>query len=259
MWIDTAINEYYKFLKAQTRIMQGTGWIIISTPFLGLFNDAIEIYCKENNGIIILSDDGKTLNDLEMMGVSSSRSQKRKEVIDKILLNYGVSIDNNGELITQSTLKDFPQKKHNLLSAIMEISDMYMLARQNVFSVFKEDVRGFLDEQDIIYTPQFISKGSTGLEFTFDFQIARKEKEIVINTFNSINKTNLSKFLFSWDDIKETRQRITQKTLYSLAIINDEEKEIKTEYLDALAAKNSDYILWSKRHSEANIRKIKAA
>lgn len=259
-WVDSAIHDYYTFLKENTEVIKSTntGWVIISTPFTGLFNDAIDIYCKENNGTITLSDDGKTLHDLELSGASITRSPKRKEFIDKVLLNYGISLDAD-ELAVKSTLKEFPQKKHNLISAIMEISDMYMLARQNVLSVFQEDVRNYLEEIDIIYTPQFISKGSTGLEFTFDFQIARKDREIVINTFNTINKSNLMKFLFSWGDIKETRQRITQKELVSLAVINNVERDIRGEYLEALRSKGSDFILWTDRHKLENVHKIKVA
>ena len=259
-WVDTAIQDYYKFLKEQTAIIQNsqTGWTIISTPFIGLFNDTIDIFCKESSGIITLSDDGKTIRDLELCGATISRSQKRKEIIDKTILNYGVRFE-NGELVTQATMKDFPQKKHNLISAIIEIADMYMLAKQNVLAVFKEDVKNYLDDQDVIYTPQFISKGSTGLEFTFDFQIAYRDREIVINTFNTINKTNLSKFLFSWDDIRENRQRVAQKEIISLAVINNDDREIRDEYLEALRAKGSDFILWTERYKKENLCKIKVA
>ena len=58
---------------------------------------------------------------------------------------------------------------------------MAMMAKHNVNSIFKEDVKVYLDEQKIIYTPQFIAKGTSGLEFTFDFQIAGHQKELVIN------------------------------------------------------------------------------
>jgi hypothetical protein len=49
-----------------------------------------------------------------------------------------------------------------------------MMAKHTVSSLFKEDVKFYFDEQNIIYTPQFIAKGSTGIEFNFDFQIAGK-------------------------------------------------------------------------------------
>lgn len=122
------------------------------------------------------------------------------------------------------------------------------LAKHTVSSLFKEDVKTYLDEQKIIYTPQFIAKGSTGIEFTFDFQIAGRQKELVIKSFNSLNKINVPNFLFSWEDIKPAREKISGKELKGLAIVNDTDKEIKTEYLDALKSKGADYILWEQRH-----------
>jgi len=249
IWINNSITEYYKWLRDSTLIEKNeeTGWYAITTPFIGLFNDNIEIYVKLNDGKLLLSDDGQTLSNLKLVGSSITQSPKRKEWLDMILLNYGVTL-NNGELQAEGNEKDFNQKKHNLLCAISEISDMAMLAKHTVSSLFKEDVRGFFDEQNIIYTPQFIAKGSTGIEFTFDFQIARKQEELVIKSFNSLNKMNVPTFLFGWEDIKSVREKVSGKQLRGLAIINDIEKEVKQEYIGALESKGADVVMWSRRY-----------
>jgi len=163
------------------------------------------------------------------------------------------------EFQVEANENNFAQKKHNLISAISEINDMYMLAQHTVAPVFREDVQNYLEEQAVIYTPQFISRGKTGLEFTFDFQVAYRSKEIVIKSFNSMNKLNLPNFLFAWEDIKETREKVTGKQVVALAVVNDEERIIQNDYLDALKSKNADFILWSQRHRSENIQKIKPA
>jgi len=190
-WINNLMGDYHTFLKRKTIITDdgSSDWVEISTPFVGLFNDAIDIYAKKKENKVILSDDGNTLRNLELSGLEISRSPKRKEILDRILINYGVKISKD-ELTIEATEKDFPQKKLNLIAAISETSDMYYLAKHTVASVFKEDVKNYMDEQKLIYTPYFISKESTGLEFTFDFQIAYRNTEIVIKSFNSINKSN---------------------------------------------------------------------
>jgi hypothetical protein len=259
-WINSLMNDYYAFLKEKTLVTASTSsdWVEISTPFVGLFNDTVDIYAKKEGNKIILSDDGNTLRDLELSGLEISRSPKRKEILDRILITYGVRISND-ELTTEATERDFPQKKLNLIAAISETADMYYLARHTVSSVFREDVKAYLDEQELIYTPYFISKGSTGLEFTFDFQIAYRNTEIVIKSFNSINKMNLPHFLFTWEDIKKVREQQTQKELIGLAVINDVDREVSEEYLSALESKGAQHILWSQRHNPDNIRKLKAA
>lgn len=258
-WIEESINNYYNWLKEKTFVSTDatTGWSSITTPFVGLFNDCIEIYAKKKNGNIILSDDGATLANLELAGTPILRSAKRKEWLEMILLNYGISLQGN-ELQSIGNEKNFNQKKHNLICAISEVSDMAMMAKHTVSSIFNEDVKEYLDEQNIIYTPHFIAKGTTGIDFTFDFQIAGKKNELVLKSFNSLNKINVPNFLFGWDDIKETRQKISGKELKGLAIINDTEKKIKSEYIDALESKGADYLLWSKRNQPEFIKKLVA-
>jgi hypothetical protein len=256
-WIDKLIIDYYAFLKGRTEIVTDTGteWAIISTPFVGAFNDTLDIYIKKSNGTIILSDDGDTLKNLDLQGVSTIHSAKRKSMLESVLLTYGISFVDD-EFTVEATESNFAQKKHNFIMAISEINDMYMLSKQSISSIFKDDVRDFLDEQEITYTPQFISKGQTGLEFTFDFQIAYKTKEIVIKSFNSLNKINVPNFLFTWDDIKPVRQQVSHKTIVGVALINDTDREVSTEYLDALRSKDANYILWSERHKPENRSKL---
>ena len=93
-WIDQLINDYYRFLKQKTVITEAqlSDWVEISTPFTDVFNDTIDIYVKKQNEKIILSDDGKTIRNLELSGIEISRSQNRKDILDKILLNYGITL-----------------------------------------------------------------------------------------------------------------------------------------------------------------------
>lgn len=258
-WVNTYVDNYYDWLREKTFIQKdsNTDWFLINTPFVGAFNDTIEIYAQKNGSHLRLSDNGETMSNLELQGLHIQGSKRRRAILDTILLNYGVRAEND-ELTIESNIDNFSQSKHNFLSAIIEVNDLYVLSKHNVASIFKEDVRNYLDSHDIIYTPDFISKGTTGLEFNFDFQIAKKDKEIVIKSFNTINKSNLPTFLFSWDDIKPVREKITKKNVQAIAIINDTDKEVRTEFLDALKAKNADYILWSERESEKSKELISA-
>jgi hypothetical protein len=67
---------------------------------------------------------------------------------------------------------------------------------------------------------------------------------------------NLPHFLFAWEDIKGTREKQVKKEVIGLAIINDEGKEIKPEYLEALQTKDAAHILWSQRHTQESVKKL---
>ena len=135
----------------------------------------------------------------------------------------GVELIDN-ELHCVATKDNFPQMKHNMLCAMMELSDMEMMAQSTVYSLFRDDVRSFFDRMDVVYTPQFIMKGSTGIEFTFDFQIAGRKQETVVK---------------------------------SMAIVNDAALKIKPEYVSALESYGCDIILWSQKDSPEVAEKIR--
>ena len=257
-WLDNAINEYVTFLKSHLKKSDlQNGWFSITTPFLNMFNDCIEIYCRKDDDIITLSDGKETLRNLELFGVNISRSKIKKSILSSILLNYGITLQ-DGELIAKTSMKGFGQTKHNLICCITEISDMYMLSKPTVASAFIEDIDKFFRENKIIATPNFMSKGATGLEFNFAYQIAGMDEEILIDAFNIINRPNLAKFIFDWNDIRDARQAKARKEVRGLAIINDE-KEVDRKYLDALIAKGTDYILFSERLKPENLQKLTAA
>ena len=257
-WIEDRITDYYKWLRerAQIRTDETTGWSVISTPFLGAYNDPLEIYFRQDKDNIELSDDGVTLDNLNQLGVTINRSLKRKEWLDYILHNYGVILEDN-ELRTRATIENFPQKKHSLLCAMLEISEMEILAQNNVATIFKEDVKSFFDKYDLVYTPQFIMKGSTGIEFTFDFQFAGRKKETVVKSFNTLNKINVPNFLFTWNDIKPVREGEAGKEVNSLAIVNDVAAKLKPEYINALKAYGCGYVPWSQKDSPETIKLFK--
>lgn len=257
-WITECIDQYYDWLRKNTFLQADsqTGWTSISTPFTGLFNDAIEIFVKREGDIIMLSDDGVTLRNLGLVGVNVNRAGKRKEWLEYVLLNYGITLD-SGELRVEAKMTDFAQKKHNLICAISELSDMEISAKHIVSSLFIEDIRKYLNEQEVIYTPQFIAKGKTGIDFTFDFQLAGRNKEMVIKSFNTLNRLNVPNFLFGFEDIKSLRETATSKELLSLAIVNDEDRDIKPEFISAFESKDVDILYWSKRNSPDSLQLLK--
>lgn len=248
-WIEERISDYYSWLRDSTVIREDriTGWFAVATPFTGQFNDDIEIFVKKDGDDILMSDDGDTLSNLCLSGVDVMRSVKRREYLNKILLDYGVSVDDDGELTVKATVSDFAQKKHALLCAIMEVSDMEVLARDNVTSIFYEDVKAFLDSRGVVYTPDFIARGKSGLDFTFDFQIAGKKEELFIKSFASVKQNSVENFLFGLQDVRQVRAGVSRKGLRSLAIVNDTDAEPQKRLLDALNSYDTGILLWSER------------
>ena len=258
-WLLDGINEYFEWLKKRTFVSQddATGWSVISTPFVGLFNDTIDIFAKQNpDGTIALSDDGNTLNNLELFGVGFKNTTGRKSILDRVKLNYGVSISKDLELTKVVDKADFVQGKHDMLRAMLELSDMLNLTTHRVSAVFKEDVKNLFYEKEMTVTPDFIVSGRSGIRFTFDYLIAKPRKETVVQVFNNFDKANLATFLFGVDEVKAAREQISEKRFEPIAIINDVDNKARKELLDALQNREMTYLLWSEHESPNFIQRL---
>ena len=258
-WVNEGVNEYYEWLKKRTFVSQDdvTGWSVISTTFVGLFNDTIDIFVKTlADDKIILSDDGNTLNNLELVGVSFKSSTGRKDILERVKLNYGVAISRDFEITKTVNKADFVQAKHDILRAMLELSDMVNMSTHRVSSLFHDDVKNLFHQRKLNVTPGFIVSGRSGIRFTFDYLIAKPETEIVLQTFNHLDRANLATFLFGVDEVKTVREQISEKVFQPVALVNDEDNKVRDEYLDALRYRNIDYMLWSERDRSDFLNKI---
>ena len=55
--------------------------------------------------------------------------------------------------------------------------------------------------------------------FTFDFQIAGRNTEILVNTFNTLQKANLAVFVLAYDSIKAAREELTGKKCCGFPVV----------------------------------------
>lgn len=91
------LESYYDWLKKRYVIKRHPTSDEIITPFLDNINDNISIYVDRlKNGQILLNDDGYTLNNLEMMGISITDT--RKKLLESICKQFSINIINNDTL-----------------------------------------------------------------------------------------------------------------------------------------------------------------
>lgn len=241
------LDDYYNWLRSKTHIIEDeqTDWTAIATPFTGIFNDGIEIYCKRKNGKWILSDGGETINLLEESGVSISRSPKKKQFVDGIVKNYGVN-ESKGEFYVEANIENFLQKKHYLLQAILELHDLEYLSEKTVRSLFKEDVENHLNEKRIIHVRDVKFAGYNGLDYHFDFHFPKFDKEIVLKASEQLRQSTISSFVYSWQNVKKLREEHNKKSFEATILVNDLSHEPKSDLMEALAIEGVQTHRWSK-------------
>lgn len=261
-WIEEQIKSYHDFLIDNTIVkeIKDSDWSEIHTPHLGLFNDYITLYVKKDHNQFILSDDAETLSNLEMAGYNLLKHPTRKGQLDAVLRTYGIKSGNRGELSVLADSKSFAQRQFNLISAIIELNSFALLAKSKSGSLFKEDVKTFLEaDLGLVVTLEFIGRGESGLEFTFDFLQATRTEERFIKSIPAANSATISHYLFAFEDLASYRTRITGKRQAGIAILDDKNGTVDQTLINALTFKRSEYVLWSRRHEPESIALLKAA
>ncbi|MDN3509992.1 MAG: DUF1828 domain-containing protein [Candidatus Jettenia sp.] len=139
----------------------------LTTPFVDRHNDYLQIYIKATPSGLLLTDDGYIIRDLEISGLEFN-TERRKNELYNILNGLGVKL--HGDCLEVEARPDnFPQKKHNLLQAMLAINDLFVLTPAKVASFFKEDVERFLSLHDIRFTKDINFIGKSGFNHHFDF------------------------------------------------------------------------------------------
>jgi len=217
-------NEYIDWLKSQLKSAQRSHgeYTEITTPFLDRHNDKIQIYITKNKNEYCLTDAGEILNDLLCSGVDLS-SGKRKSLLEVTLRGFGIT-EKDGELITKVNVGDknsLGLHMNNLIQAMLSVSDLFYTSKEQAFSFFFDDVKDWLDINNVRYIPNIQLIGRSSLSYKFDFAIPKSKNnpERLLRIMNTPNKSITQQILWSWTDTKINRKE--ESRLY--VVINDQE------------------------------------
>lgn len=140
MDIQGLINSYITWLKREMTFKQIGEYYKITTPYLDNANDYLDIYVKQEKDNIYFTDDGYILNNLEMRGINITG--KCKQHIERILCQYDIELK-NGELVTESSIDLFAQKKHLFIQALLRIDDIFNVSKNKNVSSFIDEIHSF--------------------------------------------------------------------------------------------------------------------
>lgn len=252
---DNFIEGYLNWLRQSmsARVLPGTDYIEITTPFMDRHNDYTEIFIKPVDGNRYLATDGgAVLNDLELSGVNINTT-KRKELFQQILNGFGVK-ENNGELTVTFTKEEAPRAKNNLLQAMLAVDDMFFLSDASVKGLFLEDVRKFIEKENIISIEDIQITGKSGLNQRFDFALPKvnSNPERYVKLINKLESRSVPNIIFSWTDIANTRREKPEL----IAFINDR-NGMPLKLVNALQSYGVHVVGWEDR--EANLSLFKSA
>lgn len=235
-WIDRKI----KFIPSEA-----SDYITITTPFLDMYNDYIElIVFQDKDNQFVISDDGYTLNELGLLDVDLSKKSKRKEYFNSILLNFGVK-DLNEELIIKfDSLNEFPEAQNRLTQCMLQVFDLLKTSKNNIIQYFKEDVSNYFVDNNIPVGEDFSLLGKSGRNSKFDIVIGRtkERQQQAIKVVNTPTTANITNPLFRIIDVREN-----QPNTKFAVIANNIDHSISGDFKSAFQNYNVPVYAWSDR------------
>ncbi len=238
------IDAYVDWLRKGLAVERLGAACELTTPFLDRHNDHLQIYAVREDGKIILTDDGYILSDLRTSG-TDLKSGKRRDVLKSLLNGFGVQTDGR-QLKVEASSQNLGQRVHSLVQAMLAVNDMFVLAKPRVATLFWEDVRSFLDVNDVRYNPRVKLPGRTGFDHAIDFLIpkSRARPERIVQTINAPTKNMITAYLFTLEDTRERRGEDSE----AYAFLNDVDREVGGDIVEALETYRVIPALWSKRN-----------
>ncbi len=253
MNIQKYIDNYILWLKSEITYTEIGEYCEINTPFLDNNNDYLQIYVKQDGNEIYFTDDGATLNELELGGLKLTSG--RKQQLTYILNQYGVHLDGY-ELVLKAPANEFARKKHAFIQCLLKVNDMYMLSRTRISSIFLDDVMGFFEQREIYPVENVQFTGISGFYHNYDFvlQKTKNNPERICLAVNNASKATIGNIIFSWNDTKPSRKNGDSQ----LIVLMNDQNTIGKGAEDAFESYAIKGIPWSKREEQANLNILTA-
>lgn len=245
--IQTYIDDYLSWLRSEITFEKIGEFYEITTPFLDTDNDYTQFYVKFEGQNIFFTDDGYTLNSLEMRGIQLT--ENRKKQLKAVLLQYGVSLQGN-ELILQAPSNEFAKKKHAYIQCIIHVNDLYLTSRAKAASFFLDDIQQFFDSNNIYCFSNVQFTGKSGFNHNYDFAFQRNQNnpERLCLALNNPTKASMGNALFAWNDTLPSRDPKSQ-----LIVFLNDSNTISKGIEDGFSSYNVNTIRWSQRNQPYNL------
>ena len=242
---ENLVRGYTAWLGSEIDVQCLDEWIEVSTPFLDRHNDFLQIYARRCDEDWVLTDDAYVITDLSQSGCEIEHGSRREELLETVLKGYGVRREEDDQLMVRASDQEFPQRIHDLLHSMMSVDDLFFTTQAPTVNLFVLDVRTWLSQANVRFTPDVKFTGASGYDHRFDFVIPSSETlpERVLQSSNRPNRGWAERLAFSWLDTRETRPSGSK----AFAILNDEADGVGQNLINALGNYDIQTLVWSER------------
>lgn len=180
-------------------------YIRIRTPFLYPDNDLIDLYYREVDEDVILTDLGETLGWFKMQTVALEIAPELLQLINDICLDHGIEFSRGMLLLRLKQSDDLAEGIMRLSQATLKVLDIGSAFKDNVGESAVDEVEDLLQERQISFerNPEFI--GKSGRVWRPDFRIRHPRHNSLIYILSTGSRSRAQeeadRTLAAWHDL----------------------------------------------------------
>ncbi len=152
----------------------------IRTPYLYPDGDNIDVFCKPQGDLVVVSDLGETTRWLRMQTVAPRRSPKQKALMEDVCLTHGVELYRG---MLQARCKPGDQLAavvFRVSQAALRVSDLWFTFRTRSVESVTDEVADFLTEKHFRFDPGEKLVGRSGRSWTVDFHVRAVQRSSLV-------------------------------------------------------------------------------
>ena len=242
------VNASLSALKEGFEVSRDKGTCHIRTPFQRRDGDLFEIFAEgnEQSGIRV-SDNGATLDFLDLSGIPTDRSRAFKRLLSEVEKAHDVRLQ-QGEIVSHANSIDLVGETIlRVLAAMNDLSQFELTRRQREPQSFEDLVAGELVGRGVSYAHSAILGGEVRpRQFTF---YANSERNIVIEPLQARSQSRaVERANHLIVDVMDVWKR--NANLAAIAVVDDVRDVWRANAIPDLEGFGINVVAWSKRHDQ---------
>ena len=240
------------------------GYIRIRTPFLYPDGDNIDIYFRENDQGVLLSDLGSTLMWLNTQTLVEKRTKRQLQIVRDVCVTHRVEFSEGALWLNVHGPTAFAESVTRLAQAALRVADISFTLRPRVAASIADEIMEFLNENNVPFRANEKLKGYSHKEHTIDFFTFPPKRDsfvALLSTGNPFTALELvEKTSGIWRDLdvlKAPRSNGVSKPPPKFVTLFDDTQEVWKPEHKRMLERDSDIAYWS--DPSDFLRKLEAA
>jgi len=165
----------------------------IRTPYLYPDGDYIDVFCKVDGDIVMVTDLAETTGWLRMQSASARRSLRQKRLIEDACGTHGIEFY-RGMLQARCRPDDqLAEVVTRVAQAALRVSDLWFTARTQATQRFADDVADFLGERGFRFERDERLAGRSGRGWTIDFHVRTELRSSLVQVLSTGNRASANR------------------------------------------------------------------